>query len=330
VIGVFRERSALQVPALLVLALLLKMGYTAYQLPAAGYPQPGGLLVQWINQHLVGHYSQPFLNVLCLLLLLGSAFYANVVANNRRLFQHRSLLVALCVLLFSSLFPGTNVQLPALLVLPLLIACFAVLTRLYQTDKARSHIVNAGILAGLAYLLYHPALLLIPACFVGLAHMRPFRLAEWLLLLVGLLTPAYFVLAIEFLTNHWQPARHLPRWQGTALAAPDTLYWWVAAGMGVLWLLLGFASWNQQTRRMVIQIRKNWYALLFIGLLLVPAMLLWPGHLYGVLALLSFPVGCLLASTFAGEGKGIGQLVFFWLLIIATAVVGWGWKSGAM
>lgn len=306
------------------------MGYIGYQLPEGGYGQPGGLLAQWINEQLVGQYSQPFLNVLSLLMLLGSAFYANVVANNRRLFQHRSLLVAVCILLFCSLFPGSNVELPALLVLPLIIGCFAALTRLYQTDQARSHIVNAGILAGLSYLLYHPALLLIPACFIGLAHMRPFRPAEWMLLLVGLLTPAYFVLAIEFLTDHWQPTRHLPHLQGTRLAVPHTLYGWVAAGIAVLWLLLGFASWNQQTRRKVIQIRKNWYTLLFMGMLLTPAMLLWPDHLYGVLALLSFPVGCLLASAFAAEGKGIGQLLFFWLLIIGIAMVGWGWKSGSM
>jgi hypothetical protein len=183
-------------------------------------------------------------------------------------------------------------------------------------------------LAGIGYLLYHPFLFVLPACFVGLSFMRPFKLAEWLLLLLGMLTPMYFLLAIEFLSNHWQPQNHVPHFLLTAQNGTHSTYWWLALGTAIIWILAAFVSWQTQTRRMVIQSRKNWYSLLFMGLFMIPGLFIPQGNVFDMLTLISFPAGSLAANAFSGEGKSIGQLLFFWFLVIMTAVAGWGWRSG--
>lgn len=329
-IGYFKERSSFQVPALMFLALLLKFGYLSYQIPEKGYYDAGGMLTTWLNSLFAPGSKNNLVNIICLLVLIASAIFANLVTVNRRMFNQRHLLVALSILLFTSLFPGTNVLQPALFILPLLIGVFAYITRLYQSEHPRTTIINAGILSGIAYLLYHPFLFVLPACFIGLAFMRPFRLAEWLLLLLGMVTPAYFLLAIEFLSNHWHPYSHLPKFIFSSTGFKLSAYWWVAVSTALVWLFAGFVAWQVQTRRMVIQGRKNWYALLFLGLFMIPGIFVPSGNAFGMLTLLSFPVGSLSANAFSGETKNVGQMLFFWLIIIMVAIVGWGWRSGAL
>lgn len=329
VIGYFKERSSLQVPALLLLAVLLKVGYLSAPLPSPAFVADGGLLSHWLNTH-AAQIHHGVLRVLGMLALLASVIYAGFVTGNRRMFTQRHVLVATAMLLFSSLFPVANLALPALLVLPMLIGVFASLTRLYQSEHTRTNIMNAGLLAGMAYLLYHPFVWWLPGCFIVLAFMRPFRLAEWVLLLLAIFTPAYFVLAIEFLTDNWHPQQHLPSLGKALLPVNISWYWWLAVGMAIVWFLISFAAWQQQTRRMVIQGRKNWYSLLLMGLVAMPGLFFSQQNMPGMLVLLTFPAGCLLANAFAGENKGKGQLLFFWLLIIVVAIVGWGWKNGMM
>ncbi|HSC55370.1 MAG TPA: hypothetical protein VLC98_17180 [Phnomibacter sp.] len=310
--------------------MALKSGYLSHQLPAQGYYNPGGLLATWLNMGFDRAGQSTWVNIIGLLLLVGSGIYANFILISRRMNAQRHLLVATSMLMFTSLFPGSNVMLPALIVLPLFIALFSNITQLYQSDHPRTHIINAGILAGAGYLLYHPFVFILPACFVGLAFMRPFRLAEWALLLMGMITPAYFLLSIEFLSNHWQPEAHLPHFIFVPAALKGNAYWWMATATASVWIIAGFAAWQAQTRRMVIQGRKNWYTLLLMGLFMVPGIFIPNGNAYGMLALLSFPAGSLAAYAFVGDSRNVGKMLFFWLIIILIAIVGWGWRTGAL
>jgi hypothetical protein len=330
VIAYFRERSTFQVPVLVLLTLALKAGFGSAAVSSPGYEAIGGLLTRFILANWVPVLRPGFLQVLCTLLLFGSALYANYITGNRRMFTQRNMLVALSMLLFTSLFPASNMHLPALIMLPVFITIFAQITLLYQTQNPRSKIINVGLLAGLAYVLYHPFIFVLPACFIGLSYMRPFKPSEWLLLLVGMLAPLYFVMAFQFLTNHWQPQQHLPAFFGSAVHWKAGPYWWTAIAFTVFWLAIAVGKWQGQTRRMVIQGRKNWYTLLIMGLFCLPGLFLPAGHHHGMLVLLSFPLGTLLANAFGGEAKGIGPLLLFWVLAIVIAVVSWGWKNGAM
>jgi hypothetical protein len=330
VVGYFKDRNALQFPALILVAILLKLVYVGEVLPAGGYPDPGGLLVPFINQKMVPVFHARFLPVFSLILLLGSAIYANVVVNNRRMFSQRHALLALCFLLFTGLFPGTNLQLPALLLVPVQIGIFSQLTQLYQSSSPRSIIFNVGMLAGTGYLLYHPFVFLLPGCFIGLAYMRPFRLAEWLLLLISMFTPLYFILSGEYIFDNWYPERHLIRFPVKAISLNLGAFWWTSIAVIALWLAAAFSAWQVMLRRMVIQGRKNWYSLLMMAVFALPGIVIPFGNQNSMLALLAFPLSGLLSNAFATDKRSIGQLLLFWLVVLAIALVTWGWLNGKM
>ncbi len=330
-IGYFKERSSLQVPALIFLGFLLKVGYVSHHATdSSPLPEVGGLLPGWLQSNVLPVVRPGFANGIALLLLFGSAIYANVVASNGRMFNQRHLLVALSVLLFTSILPPTNTPSAALIILPLFIAIFEQITKLYATNKARPAIVNAGILTGLCYLLYHPFVFLVPAVFFGLGAMRPFKLAEWLLLLLGIFTPLYFALAIDFLSNNWHPARHLPHFVIGPVSRRLGLYWWTTIGTIIIWLFSSISGWQNQSRRMLIQARKNWYILQIAAVCCIPGIFIPAGNAPEMLTLLAFPAGVMLANAFTNEEKGVGQLLFFWFIIIVIAFVSWGWKNGGM
>jgi hypothetical protein len=325
VIALFRERNSLQVPALIAATLLLKMSFVSQPWPEGGYPNPGGLLPLLLNDYIVPGVRTPWLLVVGQLVMLGSAIYGNLVVSNRRMFAQNHLLVAFCMVLLSTLFAGTNHSLTGILLLPFVIGFFSNITQLYQQLKPQKIVVNAGLLAGTCALLYHPFFFVLPVAFIGLSIMRPFRAAEWVLMLVALLCPFYFVFSIDFLLDRWQPQRHLPSFAGLSRAWNPALFWSLALSTFGVWFALAFFRWIRLTRRMVIQGRKNWYVLLFLLLFMLPGVWVPDGNAFSMLTLATFPASAFLANAFAGEQKSVGQILFFWLLMAAIIVSAWVW-----
>lgn len=322
-IGFFKERNTFQVPALLFITLVVKLAFINHPSLQTG-ALPGGLLVNELTHRVKPTLHPGFTAGLAALLILISAVYANYILTDRRMFSRTNMLTAVSIVLFTSLFPAANILSAPLLLLPALILLFQLITGLYAHQHPRPVIINIGLVAGCCYLLYHPFIWLLPCCFIGLAGMRPFRLAEWLLLLLGLLTPAYFLLSYEFFTDHWAPLRHIPNFHFVSKLPAMNIYWWLGMGMAALWILAGLAGWNQHTRRMLIQSRKNWYQLLFFGAFSIPMMLPMAGNDPQAIVLLAFPAGSMAANAFFSKERSIWQSLLFWLIIAMIATITWG------
>jgi hypothetical protein len=232
------------------------------------------------------------------------------------------------MLLFTGLFPSSNQLSATILLLPLVILLFRLVTNLYNQSKARPVIINIGMIAGLGYLLYHPFIWLLPCCFIGLAGMRPFKITEWLLLLLGFLTPAYFLFSYEFFTDKWHPYRHLISWDYYRHFPKMTLYWWIGASLVFIWLMVAVPVWQRHIRRMLIQSRKNWYQLIFIGIFILPMAFFPTGNTSEALTLLAFPAASIASNAFIGE-KNLVSVLLFWLLIIAIVYSEWAYVHAA-
>ena len=85
-----------------------------------------------------------------------------------------------------------------------LLAQFIVLLLLstYRQDRALDTLFHAGMLAGIAFLLNGPALLLIPLVFFGIFTIRPGEWREWAMPVLGILQLGVFVALILV----WLPA----------------------------------------------------------------------------------------------------------------------------
>lgn len=320
-IAYFKERNSFQVPALSFLALALKLVYINHpHFDAAS--EPGGILSEWLSGSVMRWLNPGFAAAISQLIIFLSALFANYLLSSFRMFGRSNLLVALCILIFTSLFPASNQISPAVIMLPVCILLFRQVVSLYNRPKARPVILNLGMIAGLGYLLYHPFIWLIPFCFIGLAGMRPFKITEWFLLLAGIITPAYFLFSYEFFTDQLNFRQHLISWSYYHQFPRFPVYTWIAVAVALVWLFAAIPVWQNQMRRILIQSRKNWYQLLFMGIFILPMAVIPTGNIAETLTLLSFPAGSLAANAFTGERTVLG-LLLFWLLIACIVMGSW-------
>ncbi len=246
------------------------------------------------------------------------------------MFPKSNLLTALSYTIFTSLFAGLQHLHAGIFMLPVILLLFRHLLLLYHTSHPRTTVVNIGLIAGTGTLLYHPFWWMLPCCFWGLALMRPFRLNEWILLLVSFAVPAYILLSYEYLANQWNPMLHWPVWNPLR-ELPAFNPWWAAAIiLSLIWVLSGFSQWQISNRRMLIQTRKNWYLLLLLGIFTVPSLFFPKGNLYEGLTLLLLPASALASNAFLGDNKGKLKTLFFWVLLIAAAILSWAELSNKM
>lgn len=289
--------------------------------------KPGGILSVWLSHTLNGGLLPGFAAFLATAIIFFSAFYANYVLATSKMTGRGNLLVALSIILFTSLFPACNQLSAAVIILPLLIFQFQQITKLYGLEKARPVILNIGLIAGTGYLLYHPYAWYLPCCFLGLAGLRAFKITEWLLLLFGMITPMYFILSYEYISDQWQPLRHLPHWPLLHAMGSGNIFWYLAIGIATIWLFIGLAGWQNQMRRMLIQSRKNWYQLLWVGFFTMPPLFIPGGNMSETLALMAFPVGALASNAFEQKERGLLTVILFWTILIVVTAAGWAWAN---
>lgn len=311
-IGVFKERNTFQVIILVLMAAVVKLVYL-YHPPIMVYIPGRGVLSDWLNEWY--KTANPFLLAfLAFIINIASALYANVVLNDQRMFAKTNMLTAMGMVLLTSLIPITNSLSSAVILLPFLIWLYVQVSDLYRIKSPRASVFDIGLAVGVGTILYHPFVFILAFGMYGLATMRTFKIKEWLILLLGFLTPYYFWFSYDFLMGYWHPQSHLPKlFYSFAQFVKDT-YSVIAYGMIAIWLLLGFFYWNKSLRRMLLHARKSWNTLLLLFLLIVLMLFCHVGNAADSFALLVFPIGCFGAFAFAGPKKNVIPSVLFWLI----------------
>lgn len=310
------------VPVIFIIALLLKFVFISYPLPAEA-PTSGGILDYYIYSSWYTRLNPSLLSAVSILILILSGLFFNHLLNERRMYQRTHLLTVFSFVILTSLFAGLHRMQAGIIMLPVTIFLYRQMLKLYNSPHPRTTVINIGLIAGTGTLLYHPYWWMLLCCFLALAQMRPFRLNEWVLLLIGYLIPAYTLLSYEYLTNQWNPLQHWPVWNPIQKLPPLNPWWMTAIGLAFIWILAGFSQWQSSNRRMLIQTRKNWYLLLTMGLFIIPSIFFPNGNIYEGLTLLLLPASAIGAYVFLGEGKKGSKLLFFWILIATSAMMAW-------
>ncbi|MBE7174172.1 MAG: hypothetical protein INR73_26590 [Williamsia sp.] len=201
-------------------------------------------------------------SLLAFAFLYIQATLLNRICNSLRLFPRPNYLVAMAFLLITSLVPEWSVFSAPLLVNFFMVWIWYRMIRLYNHPQPKTSIYNISVLTGLMPLIYSPALALIILLVLALVITRPFRVTEWMVALLGLFTPYYFLGAILYLTNQWKVSTILPHMTLHVPHVPTV--WWVIATVALLALpfLLGAYYVQQHLGKIPIQIRKGWGLLL--------------------------------------------------------------------
>lgn len=330
-IALFNRKNPANILVLVVFGVLIKLPIftSSYQVA----PGPGDNLlykaiIDFLNPSVL---SFPKLYpILTFLLLMVQALVLNHFINSQRMTGKPSWFPAMAYLLLTSLLPEWNYFSAPLIVNTILLYIIITLFSTYNQDNAKGKIFNAGLASGLASFIFFPSVTFLFWILLALMIMRPFRLNEWVLCLLGATTPFYFYAVYLFITDQWSwqsllPAFsvHLPAVRQSAWLAGSTL-------LMVVPFLTGAWFVQNNLRRMLIQVRKGWSLMLLylLGALFIPFV----GHsrLFENWIIAAIPFAAFHACAYMYSSYKIFPVLLFWLtvlFVLACQYYGPGWQA---
>lgn len=270
----FRSGTPYTFLLLALYTLVVKCYYFLHPMGAVMHAAGDGLLYRWLVDRMANRWNetQTGFTFLAQGILFVQALSINSMVNHYRVFPKTTYFPAMCFLLFSSFMPGWNYfSAPLIAGLGMVWVCSR-LIRLYITQSAREEVFNIGLAIGLLAMIYLPCMLFLLLLWAALLINRPFRIVEWIIAILGILCPFYFMAVLFFLTGRWPllmterllPVFDIPRFT-------QNYRQWIALGMLLLPLLYGAFRVQQHFFKLLIQIRKIWLLLgvyFFVVLLL--------------------------------------------------------------
>lgn len=322
-VSIFREKSTVSVFWLVTLSIVAHGHFLV---------RPPAVIVSGNAAHFFGFLAPlaalPDFALILLYhaIIIVQALRFNTVLNNMRMYPKQYFITALCYILLISLYPAWGNITPALLVNFLIIWYFSLVTRLYNTNNAKPMIYNIGFITGLIAILYFPAFFLVIVAFIAVGSLRAFRVNEWMVLLMGICTPPYFIVALLFLTNHLHTLRsYLPQVLPHGFGIREHIPMVITAVAGLFLIAAGFLAWNANSGKAVVQIRRSWGILLMMFLLSIPLLFLLKEGNFGYLVLGLLPAAAIASNTFVYSKSDLYQTIIFWMLIGVIIYNNWFW-----
>jgi len=321
VTGTFKANNPYNTFLLLVYGILLKLPMFLHPKIPQAQLVDGFLykaLLTWL-QPVAGSIPviYPFI---AYLLLYTQAVSFNKLVNELKLMQKPNYLTGMSYLLVTSLFTEWNMLSAPLIINTLLIWVWARMSGLYNDENPKRSLFNIGIAIGIATFFYFPSLAFVALIIFGLALIRPFKLSEWLIALLGIVTPYYFLLAWAFLTDKWKNYK----FPGIAVTSPkfnQTNWSYVAIIVVLITSVAGFFYVQQNFRRQLIQARKSWNLVFLYLVVAVFIPFINATHTFEYWILSAVPLSALLGAAFLYPTKRTIPLVLHWVMVAFVVAI---------
>jgi len=324
VTGTFKANNPYNTFLLLVYGILLKLPSFIHHIDKPVPQQTDGFLFKQLLLQLntFGTSLPAIYPLITFLLLYTQAISFNQLANGQRLMQKPNYLTAMAYLLITSLFKEWNVLSAPLIVNTLMIWVWARMSGLINTRNVSATLFNIGFAIGIATFFYFPSIAFAVLMIVGLIVTRPFKLAEWLISLLGIITPYYFLLAYIFLTDRWKDY-HLP---GFSLSLPHFYEskWALAAIIIVLFAsIVGLIFIRQNFLRQLVQTRKSWNLVFLYFFVAVCIPFINAAHTFQYWILCAVPVSAFVGCAFLYPQKRWFPQLLHWLMVAFVVAFGY-------
>lgn len=265
-IGIFKQKNPGNALLLLVYALVLKFPIFLHPVLPVLHKEDN-YLYRFILHTLDSffHNIPICFSILTFLLFFSQATLFNRICSYQKLLPKPTFLPGMAYILVTSLLPDWNHFSAPLLINSLMIWIWYRMIALYNNNRPDPAIFNIGVLTGIVTLLYIPAMFFLLLVFFALLIMRPFRLRESMMGLLGFTFPYYFLFIILYITNHWNWKSILPSITVTLPGIPHSL--WITIGITLLAIpfIIGGYFVQGNLNKMLIQVRKSWsLTLLFL------------------------------------------------------------------
>ena len=319
--GIFKANNSYNNILLLFYGLLLKLPLFLH--PKVPQPQQidGFLykaLLDWLQP--IGKGFPVVYSLLAFILLYSQAVYFNKLVNDLRIMQRPHFLTGMSYLLITSLFMEWTVLSSPLIINSLLIWVWSTMSGLYTNQKPKAALFNIGIAIGICTFFYFPSLAFAALIIFGLAITRPFKLAEWLIALFGIITPYYFLLAIVFLTDKWKGYK-FPGFAVTTPVFNQTKWAYLAIIIVLISSMIGIFYIQQNFRRQLIQARKSWNLIFLYLMVALFVPFVNATHTFDYWILCAVPLSAFLGAAFLYPATNRFPFVLHWLMVAFVIVI---------
>jgi hypothetical protein len=259
------------------------------------------------------------------ILLFTQAITFNKLINDQKMMQRANYLPAMSYLLITSLFSEWNVLTAPLVINTLLMWVWARMSTLYSNTNPKSTLFNIGMMIGVATFFYFPSLAFVLLIVFALIVSRPFRLAEWVISFLGILTPYYFLFSYLFLTDRLQGYK-LPHFE-VSLPRFHQNYWELAGiCLVILAFLVGGYFVQANFRKQLVQVRKRWSLLLLYLVVAVFVPFINATHTFEYWILTAIPLAAYVGCGFLYPVKRWLPVAIHWLMVVVVVVISYGFK----
>jgi hypothetical protein len=232
----------------------------------------------------------------------------------------QTFLPGMAYLIITSFLPEWNYFSAALVSATLIIWVFIKLFRLYNTANASSSIYNIGLIIGLSSFIFFPSVFFGICILLGLMILRPFRLNELALFLLGVITPYYFYAVYLYLTNTFSVSKIVPHFTWRVHDIHATVWLAVSTFLLIIPFLIGGYYIQTHLRKMLIQARKNWSILLLYLLVALFIPFINNTNSFHNWVLIAAPFAAFHTPAYLYPPKNWLPLLLFGLSIIAIVV----------
>lgn len=318
--GIFKANNPLNTFLLFVYCLLLKLHLFLHPVKPVPQQTDGFLFRQLLEQLSgVGNSLPAIYSVISFILLFTQGITFNQLANKNRLMQKSNYLPAMAYLLVTSMFREWNVLSAPLIVNTLLIWVWARMSALTNTRVVTGQLFNIGVVIGIATFFYFPSIAFTVLIIFGLILTRPFRLAEWLIALLGIIAPYYFLLSYVFLADKWKGYK----FPGFSVSVP-VFYesrWALTAIILVLFTtVVGLFYVRQNFRRQLVQTRKSWSLVILYFVVALGVPFINATHTFQYWILCAVPLSAIMGAAFFYPERKWFPLIMQWLMVIYVVV----------
>lgn len=318
----FRDRSIANIFFLVILSIAVHLHFFV-DAPLVVTNINDGVFSLFLRNYIAG-LPGTVLFMLYHMIILLQAIRLNMVLSDLRMFQNNTFTTAMAYILLSGILLQWCSISSALTANFLVIWLFIKLSRLYNHPSPKTLLFNTGLIVGLSVICYHPTAILIVVVLIALAIVRPFRLAEWVVLLMGILLPYYFLAALLFLRDE---TANFPGYLPYLRLNLPLEKWSVplAIRLVVLTLVLtaGLIFWQVGIKRMVIQIRKNWGVMVGMLLILLPIPFIFLDAGIESAFMSMVPVAAFASNAFSYPRRLLLPNLLFWMSIALLAYNNW-------
>jgi hypothetical protein len=265
-----------------------------------------------------------FFTIIFILILYLQALVLNAIAEINRLVERNQLLVAAIYILMMSSTPSLVQPHILILINFLLILQLNTVLRLYGKEEPFGALFDSGLLVGISSLLFFPSITWLALLFYTLLSFQFFRWREWLIPIIGFITPFLFVATWYFWFDQFAASfkKLLDRFNPVL---PDfsemTLVDWIIPVLFALLFAMGAGKIIHKASESTVDKRKK-LRILFFVIITGIAMLFLPVtdvKIQG--AVLIIPLAVILASyTSAIKNVFYSELIFSIIILVILSV----------